>query len=85
MSVGISREEWLAELERCLAAAPPGADGMTAREIAAALKCSTDRVYKMLDGMGESVVVAYGWRENRAGQAIKVPVYAPRKAPRRGK
>ena len=71
----ITRDEWLAELERVMAARDPKADGLTARELADQWGCCTRVALDRLGMLRERVTVGYKRGTSISGRNTMVPCY----------
>lgn len=76
MSVTITREEWLAELERVMKS-PEDGDGMTVLELAEAMGWSEKRTREALHKLNRAkrIAVNRGTRYALDGRRASVPLY----------
>lgn len=76
MSVTITREEWLAEIERVMQS-PEDGDGMTVLELAEAMGWCEKRAREALHKLNRAkrIVVTRGTRYALDGRRASVPLY----------
>jgi hypothetical protein len=71
----ITRDEWLAELERVMAHRGPGADGLTAKELAERWGCCRRVALERLQLLHDRLVVGNKRALSVAGRQTQVPCY----------
>ena len=75
MSVTITRDEWLAEVERVLRQHRPDADGFTAQELADQWGCCRAVALKRLGMIRDRLIVGHRSATGISGRHTTVPTY----------